>query len=90
MLKLGNSKVEEGGKQDEGASHRPELPGRIFRWNLGYQEDEADEGEGLDGADEPLKYKFIYKYKRQCKCKYKYLEQGFGLGGEEGVCELAG
>ena len=58
MSKLGNAKVEEWGSQDEAASHRPELPGGVLLRDQGYQGDEGNEGEGLDGADDPLQQGF--------------------------------
>ena len=58
MSKLGNAKVEEWASQDEAASHRPELPGGVLLRDQGYQGDEGNEGEGLDGADDPLQQGF--------------------------------
>ena len=56
MSKLRDAKIEKWRRQDKDASHRPELPGRVFFWNQGDQGDEGDEGEGLDGSDEALEH----------------------------------
>ena len=54
VAQLWDGHVEEWASQDERTYHRPELPGRVFFRNQGDQGHKANEGERLNGADEPF------------------------------------